>query len=78
MVRRDILIMCAGKRIKINMTNLKTWVTIISAISKVIGNMNARQELCMHQDLKDTNTTVRSMDIEPLNAYLSPCGHQKN
>ena len=63
---------------KISMTNLKIWVTIISAINKVIKHMNARQEPCMHQDLKVTTTTVRSMDIEPLSADLNPCGHQKN
>ena len=30
----------------------------------------------MHQNLKDTATIVRNMDIEPLNAYPSPHGHQ--
>ena len=38
--------------------------------------MNAEPEPCMHQDLKDTTTIVRNMDIEPLNADLNLCGHQ--
>ena len=74
-VRKDILLMCVGARMQISMTNLKTWVTIISAISKVIRHMNARQEPCMHQDLKVTATTTRSMDIEPLSIDIIPCGH---
>ena len=77
-VRKDILLMCARERIKINMTCLKTWVTIISGIKGVIGHMNARKEPCKHQDVKVTATTVKSMDIEPSSADLSPCGHQKN
>ena len=74
-VRKEILLMCVRERMQISMTNLKTWVTIINTISKVIRHMNARHESCMHQDLKVTTTTVRSMDIEPSNAYLSLCGH---
>ena len=58
-----------------NMTNLKTWVTVISAINKVIKHMNARQEPCMHQDLKVTATTAINMDIEPSNVDLRLCGH---
>lgn len=38
--------------------------------------MNVELEPCMHQNLKDTATIVKSMDIEPLNAYPSPHGHQ--
>ena len=41
-------------------------------------HMNTRQEPRMHQDLKVTATTVRNMDIKPLNADLSLCGHQTN
>ena len=44
--------MCTRERMKIIMENIKTWVTIISAISKVIRHMNARKEPCMHQYLK--------------------------
>ena len=73
-VRKDILLMCAGVR----MQNLKIWVIVISAIRKVIRHMNARQEPCIDQDLKVTTTTAKSMDIEPLNADLSLCGHQTN
>ena len=77
-VRRDILLMCVGARMPISMTNLKTWVTITSVISKVIRHMTIGLEPSRHQDLKVTITTIRSMDIEPLNVDLSPCGHQKN
>ena len=70
--------MFAGARIIINMTNLKIWVTIINVISKVIKHMTTRLEPLGHQDFKDTSTTTRSMDIEPLNANPSLCGHQKN
>ena len=77
-VRREILLMCVGARMSISMTNLKTWVTIISVIGKVIKHINSEQEPYMHQDLKVTNTTIRSMDIEPLNVNPSLCGHQTN
>ena len=77
-VRKDILLMFVGARMQINMKNLKIWVTFISAINKVIMHMNARQEPCMHQDLKVTTTTVKSMDIEPSSVDLSPCGHKTN
>ena len=63
---------------QISMTNLKIWVTIISAISKAIRNMNGKLEPCIHQDLKFVATTVRSMDIELLSVDLSLCGHQTN
>ena len=77
-VRRDILLMCVGERMQINLTNLKTWVTIKSAKSKVIRHMNVGLEPLGNQDLKVTTTTVRSMDIKPLNVDPSPCGHQTN
>ena len=70
--------MFAEERKKISMKNLKTWVTITSKKSKVIRHMNVKQESCMHQDLKVTARTVRSMDIETSNGDLSLCGHQKN
>ena len=41
-VRKEILLMCTRERMSISMTNLKPWVTIISAISKDIRHMNAR------------------------------------
>ena len=77
-VRRDILLMSTGARMQISMTNLKTWVTIKSAKRKVIRQMNAKPEPYMHQYLKVTSTTIRSMDIEPLSADLSLCCHQTN
>ena len=70
--------MRARARMPNSMTNLRTWVTVISAISKVIRHMTTKLELSRHQDLKVTTTTVRSMDIEPLNVHPSLCGHQKN
>ena len=71
MVKRDIPLMHAGARMSINMTNLRIWITITSAISKVIRHMNVELEPCMHQDLKATGTIVRNMDIEPLNVDQS-------
>ena len=38
--------------------------------------MNAKPEPCMHQHLNATATTVRNMDIEPLNVDPNPCGYQ--
>ena len=70
--------MCVGERMSINITNLKTWFTITSAISKVIRHMIAGLEPSEHQDLKATATIARSMDIEPLNANKILCGHQIN
>ena len=78
MVRKDILLMCARERMQISMTNLKTLVTIISAISKDIRHMNAGLKPLGHQDLKVTITTIRIMDIEPLSVDPSPFGHQTN
>ena len=77
-VKRDIPLMCVGERTPINMTNLKTWVTVTSAITKVIRHMTIGLEPSGHQDLKITATIARSMDIEPLNAYPSLYGHQIN
>ena len=68
--------MCAREKMLINMKNLKTWVTIISAISKDIRHMNVGLEPLGHQDLKLIATTIRRMDIESLNVDSSLCGHQ--
>ena len=68
--------MCVGVRMQINMSNLRTWLTIISATSKVIKHMNVELKLWMHQDLKVTTIIVRNMDIEPLNVDPNPRGHQ--
>ena len=70
--------MCEGAKRPINMTNLKTWVIVISAISKEIRHMNVGLEPSRHQDLKVTTTTIGSMDIEHLNVDPSLCGHQTN
>ena len=70
--------MCVGARMQISMTNLKRWVSVTSAISKVIRHMNVGLEPLEHQDLNDIVTTVRSMDIEPLNVDPSLGGHQTN
>ena len=40
-VRKDILLMCVGARMEMNMSNLRTWVTIKNAISKVARHKNA-------------------------------------
>ena len=67
-----------GHTTNVSMTSLKTWVTITSAIKKVIRHMNVSKEPQKHQDLKVTTTIIKSMDIEPSSADLSPCGHQTN
>ena len=78
MVRKDILLMCTGERMKISMTNLKTWDIVTSEISKVIRHMTTRLEPLRHQYLKVIAKTIKRMDIEPLNADLSLCDHQTN
>ena len=62
----------------INMKNIKTWVTIISAISKDIKHMNVGLKPSGHQDLKVTTTIARRLVIELLSANQSLCGHQTN
>ena len=61
---------------QIRKSNLKAWIIVISAKSKVIRNMNVKPGPCMHQNLKVTATIFRNMDIEPLNVDPNPCGHQ--
>ena len=68
--------MSTRARMQISMSNLKTWITVTSAIRKVIKHMNAKPKPCMNQDLKVTGTTIRNMDIEPLSADPNPYGHQ--
>ena len=77
-VKKYIPLMCVGGRMPTSMTNLKTWVTVTSAISKVIRHMTIGLEPSGYQDLKVTVTTIISMDIEPLNVDPSLCGHQTN
>ena len=38
--------------------------------------MNAELGPYIHKDMKDIAITIRSMDIELLNADPNPCGHQ--
>ena len=53
-------------------------VTVTSTKRKVIKHMTAEPKLLRHQDLRVTTITARNMDIEPLNADQSLCGHQIN
>ena len=66
------------ERIQISMSNLRTWVTVISAISKVIRHMNVEPRPWTHKDLKVIAKTIKSMDIELLNVDPNPYGHQTN
>ena len=75
-VRKDILLMCAGEILQIRILSIRAWFTAISATYKVIRHMNAEPKPCTHKNLKDIVTTVRSMGIELLSAYPNPCGHQ--
>ena len=36
-VRKEILLMCAGERMQISMSNLRTWVIVISAKARSSG-----------------------------------------
>ena len=58
------------------MQSQNPWHTIKSAINKDIKHMSVRPEPKMYQNLKDTTTIIKSMDIEPLNVDASPHGHQ--
>ena len=42
--KRDILLMYVGVRMPINMTNLRTWVTITNTISKDTRHKTVRLE----------------------------------
>ena len=69
--------MCVGARPQIKMSSLRTWFTTTSAKIKVIKHVNEEPREFIHKDLKDIVTTVRSMDIDILNANLNPCGNLK-
>ena len=75
-VRKDILLMCAREKIQIRMLRIRAWFTTISETNKVIRRMNAELRPCTLKVIKDIVITVRSMDIEILNADPNPCGHQ--
>ena len=70
--RKVIQLMSIGVR----MQSQNPWLTVKSAISKDIRHMNVGPESRRYPNLKDTTTTVRSMDIEHLNANPSLHGHQ--
>ena len=68
--------MFVGARMLIKMQSQSLWLTVTSATNKVIRHINAGPEPQMYLNLKDTTTTIRIMDIEHLNVYLIPHGHQ--
>ena len=76
MERKDIQLMFVGEIMIIRIQSQSSWLTVTSATNKVIRHMNARPESQAHLNLKDTTTTVRSMDIENLNVDPSLHGHQ--
>ena len=78
MERKDIHLMYVEARMPISMISLRMKVTITSAKNRVIKHITAEPELSRHQDLRVISITARSMDIEPLNAGQSLCGHQIN
>ena len=53
-------------------------IIVTYAKNRVIIHMIAEPELSRHQHLKVIAITARSMDIEPLSAGQSLCGHQIN
>ena len=62
----------------VSMTNLKTWVTVTSVISKVIRHMTVGLEPSGHQDFKFTTIIARSMVIELLSEDQNLCRHLTN
>ena len=58
------------------MLSKRTWFTFIIVTNKVIRDMNVEPRPCTLKDLKDTAITIRSMDIDILNADPNPSGHQ--
>ena len=49
-VRKDILLMCAGERQQIRMLSRRAWVTTISRKNKVIKHMNVELIPCTLKD----------------------------
>ena len=68
--------MFVGSIMLIRMQCQSMWLTIRNAIDKDIKHMNVRPELQKYLNLKEIATTIRSMDIEHLNADPSLHGHQ--
>ena len=65
--RRDIHLMFVGARKKMIIQRQSSWHTIKNARSKDIRDKNVGPKSKGYQNLKDTITTVKSMDIEHLN-----------
>ena len=72
--RKDIHLMFVGERMQMRMKNQNPWHTIKSARNKDIKHMNVGPESQRYLSLKDTATTIISMDIENKNAYLNLSG----
>ena len=68
--------MFAGVRGPINTIHLKFKGIVISATYKDIWHKTVGLKSQGNKDFKDTSTIVRSMEIEPLSADQSLCGHQ--
>ena len=77
-IRRGILLMFVGAERSINITHLKAKGIVISATSKDIKHKIAGLKLQGYKDFMVTTTIANSMDIEPLSANQSLCGHQIN
>ena len=68
--------MFVGERLQIKILSRSSWVTTKNAINKDIRHMNTKTRPYAHKDLKDTNITIRSMNIEHMNVNPNPNGHQ--
>ena len=76
MGRMDIHLMFAEARKQMTMQRQSSWHIVKNARSKDIRLKNVGAKSKGHQNLKDTITTVKSMDIENLNADPRLHGHQ--
>ena len=56
--------MFVGARMLIRMQSQSLWLIVTSATNKDIRHMNVGLEPQKYLNLKDTTTTIRSMDIE--------------
>ena len=74
--RRDIHLMFARARKQMTMQRLSSWHIVKNERSKYIKLNNVGAKSKGHQNLKDTIITIKSMDIEHLNADPSLHGHQ--
>ena len=74
--RKDIYLMSTRARMQMTIQRKSSWHIVKSARSKDIKHMNVGPKSQRQQNLKDTTTTVKSMDIENLNVDPSLHGHQ--